>query len=926
MSREEIDFWSQLPSAEAVRPPSPEATAPPLSPRERERRYRTVRASRLQALRRRLVEPARLVFDALPGLLHQVEAGTPAAGETAGCPAGIVNFEPSEAMRLAMSRLFPKVGWHSALSRGRPAIQALFTIGSMGTVAQTQSSDLDLWLLVDEREAQGKGLRLLRRRLDALAEWAARHGLEVHFFPLSLAQVRACDFGRLDGESCGTTMRHALQEEFYRTHLVIQGRHPLWWLVPPRLDEEAYQSAIRALERDVSIVRDDYLDLGAPRPVGVEEVLGAGLYQFLKAVERPFKALLKMTLLARHLEAAQPVLLCELLKERVMGSQAPGPLENDPYLLLLDVLVQEMRTSGKTEDVDLIEDAFYLQLWSARGKGEDPGMEATLRELAARWGWPASRIERLQSFERWSPAAVDGLGRRIQRYLESVLDRLQRRYPSLPPQALSARDFIALQNKLRCSRGQEPNQVPLLYTGYFPASLIQPLLHFRRDAEGVRLDSAAGETLARGLDEDLAMAFPALNGLFGPETVVRVNDWPGARLSLVRRRLERLTRFVAHTRPDKVPVERFVEAPRVERMLVEAQFATPMAEEDVQRLSQQWDPLDYGSEGMCQLDRLVVWKVTSWGTVERRVLQGADGLVELLLWLARLGRELSSGAFDIAPRDALSGRGVPRLRRLTQTVMETFSPMENGEPAERVLWLRLGGQNVLLLGQHGSLDALPNLSEDDVQRVLARQPAAGGRRLVLDPASRALEPWREAQRRVPPGVARNVWLRQHGDNLVVSVSPDGRMAWDRNQGDRKRLALLLSEAAAGSGGEAPLSLRFTPDGVWEEAEAPVLEATGPEVVASGDLSRPTELRFWVEPGGARSARETLEEAAVRLLARFKPGRERPVYLKLGEVSLDGREPDAVERIFWRRELEGWLFEACLRLSGAPGSSLGRTGR
>jgi adenylate cyclase class 1 len=914
MSHAEGDFWSQLPGPEQVQA-QPSAAAP-LSPRERQRRYRMLRASRLQALRLRLEEPARLVFDALPALLHQVAPGTPAAGECAGCPAGIVNFEPGEAMRQAMGRLFPRVGWQPALSRGRPALLALFTIGSMGTVAQTRRSDLDLWLILDERQVSDKGQRLLRRRLDALAEWAAARGLEVHFFPLGLTQVRQCDFGALDGESCGSAMRHALQEEFYRTHLVIQGRAPLWWLLPPHLDEEEYLRAAQALEREPGILLDDYLDLGAPRPVGAEEMLGAGLYQFLKAVQRPFKALLKMTLLLRHQQAETPALLCELLKERIMGPRPPGPLESDPYLLLLDVLVAEVQAAGRGEDVDLLQEAFYLQLWSARGAGEGADLEGRLSELAGRWGWPASRVERLRGFERWSPAAVDRLGRRIQQYLESALERLQQRYPSLPPQALRARDFIALQNKLRCSRGQDPHQVPLLATGYFPGSLVQPLLTFRLEAEGVRLECAGGETLASGLDEDLAMAFPAQNGLFGPETVVRVDGWPGARLSSIRRRLERLSRFGAGARPDGVPVERFVETPRPERLLLEAQFASPPAEQEVQRLSQQWDPLDYGPDGECQLERLLAWEATSWGTLVRRTFQGAEGLVEVLLRIARCGESLPLAAFEVAPRDAASQRGLPRLRRLVQTVLETMARPPGDGAAEHALWLRLAGKNVLLLRARGSLDALRDLGEDDVQRVLARRAAEPGRRLVLDPASRALEPFREAQRFGQRAGGCCVLLRQHGGSLLVCLAPDGRMSWDRDGGDRERLSLLLREAAVGTDGAAPLSLRLSPDGVWEEVGAPPAEAASPEVVASGDLGRPAELVFRVTDAGSASPREMLEEAAVRLLSRIKPGRERPVRLGLGEVSLDGREPDAVERVFWRRELEQWMFDACLRLARA----------
>ena len=99
-------------------------------------------------------------------------------------------------------------------------------MGSTGSIAQREGSDLDIWLCVREGLGTEKGKSWKKCQL--ITEWADTLGLEVHFFLWS-----ASDFfkaGRAaasaDEEDCGTAQHFLLLDEFYRSGILLTGCYP----------------------------------------------------------------------------------------------------------------------------------------------------------------------------------------------------------------------------------------------------------------------------------------------------------------------------------------------------------------------------------------------------------------------------------------------------------------------------------------------------------------------------------------------------------------------------------------------------------------------------------------------------------------------------------------------------------------------------
>ncbi|MDQ3203797.1 MAG: adenylate cyclase, partial [Pseudomonadota bacterium] len=148
-------------------------------------------------------------------------------------PAGLSSFEPdanalAEAQRLTRSFSYkPRHGSNPP----RP-IHGLFLMGSLGTLAQADQSDMDVWVCHTPGLGESE-LAELRKKCQLLEVWAASQGAEAHFFLIDPSRfVLGERDAQLSSEDCGTTQHYLLLDEFYRTAIWLAGRTPIWWMVP----------------------------------------------------------------------------------------------------------------------------------------------------------------------------------------------------------------------------------------------------------------------------------------------------------------------------------------------------------------------------------------------------------------------------------------------------------------------------------------------------------------------------------------------------------------------------------------------------------------------------------------------------------------------------------------------------------------------
>ena len=170
-------------------------------------------------------------------------------------------------------------------------------MGSLGTVAQAEQSDMDLWVCHDPA-LDARALAELRKKCDLLEAWAATQGAEAHCFLIDPARYTLGDReAQLTSDDCGTTQHYLLLDEFYRTAIWLGGRTPLWWLVPV-YEEANYRTYTHALLSKRFVRAEEVLDLGHLARIPPGEFIGAGMWQLFKGIESPYKSVLKLLLLS----------------------------------------------------------------------------------------------------------------------------------------------------------------------------------------------------------------------------------------------------------------------------------------------------------------------------------------------------------------------------------------------------------------------------------------------------------------------------------------------------------------------------------------------------------------------------------------------------------------------------------------------------
>ena len=207
-------------------------------------------------------------------------------------------------------------------------ILAVYAMGSMGTVAQSADSDLDCWICYDGdlTIAMENGLK---RKLEALGLWAeSEFGLEAHFYPMRMDDVRDNRFLAGDEESSGSAQALAPEGRILpHPRSGWAGKHLAWWVTPAGASRKGYESCMLAARRYPLAGKPRLEDFGFLAPVPPDEYFGGSLWQIVKAVRSPFKSVLKLGLLETY---AAP------------GAKRPAPVR--PHQAQPDA--QPERTSG----------------------------------------------------------------------------------------------------------------------------------------------------------------------------------------------------------------------------------------------------------------------------------------------------------------------------------------------------------------------------------------------------------------------------------------------------------------------------------------------------------------------------------------------------------------------------------------------------
>ena len=330
-------------------------------------------------------------------------------GYVSACtPAGVSGYEPDATTLAAARHLIRDFSCSMGNSCPSQPIHGLFLMGSLGTLAQTDQSDMDVWICLapDLSDAAVSALRKKCRRLEA---WATSQGCEAHFFLID-AQLR--------NDEGDEPRQRLLLDEFYRTAIWLAGRTPLWWWVP--VHEEARYAEFAGGLLDVRAVgRNETIDLGHLAHIAPGEFLGAGLWQLFKGIESPYKSLLKLLLIEVY-ASEHPQVNCLSLdfKQSVYANQLDLD-ELDPYVVVYRRIERYLKGRAELQRLELVRRSLYLKVGHKLSNGET-GMQwqrRLLKRLTREWGWDEQHLAMLDNRSQWQAQQISHERRALAREL-----------------------------------------------------------------------------------------------------------------------------------------------------------------------------------------------------------------------------------------------------------------------------------------------------------------------------------------------------------------------------------------------------------------------------------------------------------------------------------------------------------------------------
>jgi adenylate cyclase class 1 len=610
---------------------------------------------------------------------------------------GIPDYSPSKKALEAAGRLSRSFEYKKRAQRVYQ-IHGLYLMGSTGTIGQSFGSDFDVWLCHDPTLDQRQRDQL-QQKVALIEKGAAELDLELHIFLIDPDRFRQGVKSRLSRESSGTTQHHLLLEEFYRSAVLLAGRYPLWWLVPPE-QEHDYQAYVDYLLSRRFIKSNEVIDLGGLNQVLAGEFFGAALWQLYKGIDSPYKSILKIFLMeaySRHYP--NPRWLAQQAKEAIYSGETDIDVL-DAYILLYQKVEANLKANKDEDRLELARRCFYFKVGehlSQLTKGQRNWRNRTMIKLTRQWGWGQTQLQMLDSRAEWK---ID----QVIKERNALVNVLTRSYRLLTDFArkfakeshIDPYELNLLGRKLYTALDHRPGKIDHINPGISKnLSEEQLSLYYRPTRDG-----SAAWMLYRGKLEDFdlldqrpikissnlieILVWSHVNQVWGKQT--RVTMVPGE-TELTRKELLSIQRSIARLFPDNMPASADMKTLAIPAYAVMAALFINIGTDPMERLtkegmqltSERHDPLSFASARTnlaINLERLVQ---TSWGELLVTRHEGSGGLMDALCTILDMPSEEGSGPTQVNAFSYSSVRGSQIAHRVTELFTHVIGRFQSDE-------------------------------------------------------------------------------------------------------------------------------------------------------------------------------------------------------------------------------------------------------
>ncbi|MCW9023986.1 MAG: class I adenylate cyclase [Gammaproteobacteria bacterium] len=703
--------------------------------KEIKQRFLRINRARLQRVTEDLRPSQRDFIELLPLLFHVNHPILPGY-ISKSTPTGIPEYLPGKETLNAARRLSRSFAWKKRAYR-KFEIHGLYLMGSTGTIAYGEKSDFDIWVCHDS-SLDGEQIVELQSKAQAIETWAATMDVEANIFLVDVERFRRGEHGHLSSESSGSALHYLLLEEFYRTSVLLAGRYPIWWLVPPE-QEANYDACVEDIKLKRYIHSREHIDFGGLANISAEEFYGATLWLLYKGIHSPYKSILKILLMEAYASEHPHIDLLGVRYKKAVYEGEKNVNRLDPYLMMLQKVEEYLLEYNQDKRLDLVRRSFYFKVdeplsYDHAGKKINWRRDL-LSELVDTWGWSSGQIVKLDARDNWK--------------INSVLEERQAliheftssyRFLSLFTRSradntalISPSDLNVLGRKLYAAFERKAGKIEIVYRG-ITSDLHETHLSFHQQlsAESQECwmvytgivsedDAKLTQPLKRGYSLIEIMAWCYFNKIVNKQTVVALyaddSDLTEKELYLLVEQMERLF-------PDRV-----LESSTTYDMLQPAQTCAvatfinvgldPFSEQTRKGKhisSSRTDALKYGGKKenlTLSIDQIIV---NSWNEVLTFKFFGIDGLLQCLqdyLKLAPPTRGKQPEPINAFSFSSYRGTSIARrIENLFAEVVNTFYSATHPESIRFVLGIEWEycvlkmKENLLTYEKFGSIENL----------------------------------------------------------------------------------------------------------------------------------------------------------------------------------------------------------------------------
>jgi adenylate cyclase class 1 len=651
-----------------------------------------------------------IFLDLLPLIFH-INSPLLPGYISSGTPSGLYKYSPGNRTLKAAGKFIKNYVFDDSRSAGKVAIDGLFLMGSVGSIAYSKTSDMDIWLCHHPDLLPGE-LQELSGKARAVEDWAATLGLEVHFFLMNSRQFRLGLDAPISSESSGETQHYLLLEEFYRTSIYIAGKSLAWWLVPPH-QENRYGDYLNHLITQRFINEKDFIDFGGLEAVPAEEFISATIWHIYKSLHSPHKSLLKLLLMECYAsEYPDPKWICRQIKEAVyQGNFSSADL--DPYVLIYLKVENYLQKAHSMTRLTLARQNFYLKITESSDEAINPQAlayrEKYLHDIAERCRWPINTLAELKQHRYWDIKRAIAEHEIILQQLTHCFrmirgfadDHINRNYRH-------GRDLKLIGRKLYSFLDKKPGKIEIITTRAAvhsrerEVSIIEnryasnPPAYFLYFEDALSNSAANGEpVLKRGTLIEI-LGWLIINRFYLPEQQLRLESrgLPVSKEEL-QSILVQLNNFIENNFDEKASLTHYHAANTLRKSLVIINMGFAIPEEldkGLCLISERSDVFSYGAERKCFIYAADRISISSWNEITSSHHEGIEGLFDCLTGMINgHERPLSPNDLTIVCHTPVRAKSI--IRRVGTVFAALVNLFSRKQPGNAPRYLLAGGSS-----------------------------------------------------------------------------------------------------------------------------------------------------------------------------------------------------------------------------------------